>query len=258
MSARESGRERADRTLQRLRAAGKRRCRGAAVRSIGPHARSAHCGPVASGAVHIPVAAIRLRHRSGYWNRCRCRIGRRLRDSLAPSKMPSPSDASVSGQRPATAPEAASAGFPARWCGWHGSGTSAHRPRHGRCSHSTGRRPSAAMHSSTSWVCSAAWIWIGPSGTCLAHDPQCLGRDRAQRMRRDADARFRQTAPRSPACARTAEKPIRIVEKAPLAGGRCARRRNRHRHRTTATASGRCRVSALAAAMRAAISPMSA
>ena len=78
--------------------------------------------------------------------------------------MPSPSVASVSGQRPTTARDAAKATISPGvvWVAWirHQRSSSAAFSS----SHSTGRRPSAATQSSTSRTCSAAWMWIGPSG----------------------------------------------------------------------------------------------
>ena len=44
------------------------------------------------------------------------------------------------------------------------------------------------MQSSTSWVCSAAWMWIGPLCDRIQDDAQRVRRHGAQRMRRDADA----------------------------------------------------------------------
>ena len=65
------------------------------------------------------------------------------------------------------------------------------RHRHCASSHSTGRAPDHSMQSSTSRICSAAWMWIGPSGSHRRHRRQFLGRHGAQAVRRDADHRFR-------------------------------------------------------------------
>ena len=157
-------RERADRARQRLRSAGERAGEEPASGQFALLQRQHVARAPRAGAGRIPAAAALPRHRSGCWNRCRCRSGRPPRDSRAPSKMPSPSVASVSGQSPTTAPDAASARISCAvvWVAWitHQRGSSPALSR----SHSTGRRPSAAMQSSTSFVCSAAWMWIGPSG----------------------------------------------------------------------------------------------
>ena len=54
-------------------------------------------------------------------------------------------------------------------------------------SHCTGRAPDQATHSSTSRICSAAWMWMGPAGPALDQRAQLGGIDGAQRMRRDAE-----------------------------------------------------------------------
>ena len=85
--------------------------------------------------------------------------------------MPSPSEASVDGQRPATAPVAASAAHSAAficvaWIRHQRASTGALSS-----SHCTGRAPVAARHSATSFACSAAWMCIGPgrAATRLQH-----------------------------------------------------------------------------------------
>ena len=51
-------------------------------------------------------------------------------------------------------------------------------------------RRALATQSSTSLVCSAAWICTGPAANDRGDLAQLLRRDRAQRMRRDADSRI--------------------------------------------------------------------
>ena len=106
-------------------------------------------------------------------------------------------------------------------------------------SHSTGRMRVAARHSSTSRVCSAAWMWTGASaGTRRTICAQLLGRHRAQAVRRDAE---------HVAIGRTSAKRVDercerrdAVNEASLSLHRRAIRRIRHVHRTPAAASGRC------------------
>ena len=105
-----------------------------------------------------------------------------------PGKVPSPRSASVVGASPATAPLAASAAVSRSVmcvaCTMH--------QRESACacvsSHSTGRMRVAAKQSSTSRVCSAAWIWIGAAGPASRTDLSELFRgDGAQAVRSDPE-----------------------------------------------------------------------
>ncbi len=196
-------------------------CRAAAVPSTSLPAQSAHCGRAASAAGHIPVAAIPLTRRSGYWNRCRCRTDRPRRGSLPPSKMPSPSDASVSGQRPATAPDAASARISCSvvWVAW--------------ITHQRESTPALSMQPFDRPLAERGDALLHflrllrgvdmdrPLGRRVANGAQRLWCHRAQRMRRDADARRRQIGNDGARALDEPEKPLRIVEEAALAIGRC-------------------------------------
>ena len=74
-------------------------------------------------------------------------------------------------------------------CGWRGWPSSGRRGRTPRSSISTGRRPEKARQSSTSFTCSATWMWMGASGGRAGdHLAKQFRRHRPQRMGRDADA----------------------------------------------------------------------
>jgi hypothetical protein len=82
-------------------------------------------------------------------------------------------------------------------------------------SHSTGRAPDQARQSSTSFTCSATWMWIGPppaSGIIA----QFAGRHGAQAVRRDADDC---DSMRERPCARLQQprETIHVVDEAALA-----------------------------------------
>jgi hypothetical protein len=134
--------------------------------------------------------------------------------------MPSPSDASVSGQRPTTAREAANAFISSAvvWVAWITPPALIERGILEQPFH----RPTAerATHSSTSRICSAAWIWIGPSGVAWHTARSVAGRHRAQRVRRDADASLRQRRHRCTRLLHQIEEAFGIVDEAALPAGR--------------------------------------
>ena len=201
---------------------------------IRPRAASSRCARAAPAVARIPAAAIRRRHRSGYWNRSRSRSAHQRRGSALRRKCRRPSDASVSGQSPTTAPDAANTRIscPVVWVAWttHQRASSPALSS----SHCTGGRPSAAMQSSTSFVCSAAWMWIGPSGTAAQTTCSACGVDRAQRMRSDADAASGQARRDRPRALDHREKPVGIIRRSGAGRHPRVRRRNRHWHSMTA------------------------
>ena len=110
-------------------------------------------------------------------------------------------------------------------------------------SHSTGGAPDQAMHSSTSAVCSAAWMWMGPDGHSSRTSVVQLRRiDRAQRMRGDAEHRRRRRGRRAVRLAfdQTPEA-VEVGQKARLARLGRASRRSRRARRSRAAARARCR-----------------
>ena len=140
-----------------------------------------------AGAANIRAGAVPPAHRSGCWNRCRCRSGPWLARNISPLKMPSPRLPSVSGHRPATAPARASR---VRLVVGHvrrvDQAPALVDPALSS-SHCTGRAPSAGH---------AIVHFLGLLGGMdmhrhlregRGHLAQLLGRDRAQRMRRDAE-----------------------------------------------------------------------
>ena len=111
-----------------------------------------------------------------------------VRKSMA-GKMPSPRLASVVGHSPAIAPDRASASVSAAvmcvaWIAVQRSERS-----NSRSSISTGRRPEKARQSSTSFTCSATWMWIGASGGKAAMTSRSsAGVTARSECGRDADA----------------------------------------------------------------------
>ena len=258
MSARKPDRERADRPLQRLRAA---RERGGEQPPAGRFAFVRRHDIAGASRQPLPIfelPQLGRRHRSGYWNRCRCRSVPARRGSPRRRRCRRRGLPSVSGHSPATAPDARErADFGVGHVGGVDQAPAwidpciveqpLHRPR--------AERGDALLH---------LLRLLGgmdvdrPLRASPGNRAQVLGRHRAQRMRRDPDTRARQICHDRAACAPQRQKAVRIVEEARAVRDWAARRRSRHRHRTTAAASARCRSSTLAAAMRAAISPISA
>ena len=176
------------------------------------------CAYAGAAAASIRACAAPPPRRSGCWNRCRRRSGRRAREKLRAVE-----DAVAErglGER-AQAGDRARRRKPARLvlrsCASRGSGTSAHRRPALSSSHATGVAFSAAMQSATSLVCSAAWMWIGPSPCAAAASRKRLRRHGAQRMRRDAERAHRASAFDDLARAREQRGvAVRIVEEALL------------------------------------------
>ena len=250
----------AGRGAEGVRAAGQRRIE---QRPAGRAARlpPARCGR--GGARRCEYSSWRSssrRGRSARWNRSRCRSGRRppmkrrrVKDAVAEIGL---GDRAEPGDRAGCAPGRRS---PPRSCGWRGSGTSARRPPRWSSSHSTGRAPDQARQSSTSFTCSATWMWIGPSGASGGHRREFVrGRRRAGCAARRRPRRRCKPATALAALRNRRGEAVEIVDEAPLARRSAARRRSRHGRRTPAAGSGRCRSSAAAAAMRSAISARSA
>ena len=183
---------------ERLRAAGQRirieRAAGGFAFAQGHHVARAMLQALRI----FELAQFCRRHRSGCWNRCRCRSGRRLsRNDLAVE------DAVAEAAFGERAQARDRAGI-ARARSVSSSVMCVAWIRHQRASiaalsssHCTGRAPSAAMQSSTSLVCSAAWICTGTLRRSRRHRAQLLGRHRAQRMRRDAEHARPARSPRS-------------------------------------------------------------
>ena len=107
-----------------------------------------------------------------------------------PSKMPSPRFASVIGQRPAMAPERASASVSAGSSASHGSGTSADPTPRWSSSHSTGRRAEPGLDL-RHLRAPARRRGCAPGRPVQAASSAAsvLGRDGAQRVRGDAEDR---------------------------------------------------------------------
>ena len=129
-------------------------------------------GAGAKAAGHIPAPRARLPDRSGCSNRYRARTRRLRSESRARETRRRPdwlrSPGTVRRPRRCCArPQ----GLGLRSCAWRAPGTSAHRRPHDRAAIRPAAAPDQAMQSSTSLVCSAAWMWTGPpfaSGTMAA------------------------------------------------------------------------------------------
>ena len=173
--------------------------------------------------------------------RSRSTAARRAASQRGRSGRPSPRLASVLGHSTTPAPLAAtasiSAGVACVAC------TSCQRASSATCSasHSIGRRPVAATQSSTSAVCSATWMWIGPrvAGAALR---QLRDRRRPRPRAASGSRRRRRRAARAARARRRAARARRRPWWRSGAGRRAARRRRSRRVRTApAAASGRCR-----------------
>ena len=73
------------------------------------------------------------------------------------------------------------------------------------------------MQSSTSFVCSATWMWIGPSPASAVTARSSSGVDRAQAVRRGADHRAVELPDGAPAFVEQPCEALGIVDEPPLA-----------------------------------------
>ena len=211
----------------------------------------------ARGAANIRAGAARRPRRSARWNREPMpKRAARAPGSGRAGNRPSPRLASVIGHRPATAPlRAMRRGLAVGHVGGVDQAPARVDRRVGRAAIRPAARRDQARQSSTSFICSATWMWIGPSPASGRHrraappaSPRagCAARRRPPRRAGRATARAaRFEQPR---------EAVDVVDEAALARLRRLRRRSRHARRTPAAASGRCRSRSAAAAMRAAIS----
>ena len=127
------------------------------------------------------------------------------------------------------------------WCAWRAPAASARRAARGAASHSIGRAPVAARQSSTSAVCSATWMWIGPSNPSASRHRWAI----------DAGARGAQRVDRQPGVdERPAARSDRAGSGPDIARASVAKRRwssrsagvrSRRARTAPAAASGRCR-----------------
>ena len=213
--------ERADRPLQRLRARGQRA--GVQPSSGRLPLRQRHD---VAGAVRQPLPVFQLPQLGGSVDldvrigadaeaAAGREIGGAVEDAVAERRFGQRAETDHRAARPPTPRSPPSV----VWVAWitHQRSSSAALSS----SHSTGRRPSAATQSSTSRICSAAWIWIGPSGVAAADRPQRLrASPRAANAARCRRALAATSATDARARCDQIEEALGIVDEAALAGGR--------------------------------------
>ena len=235
-SARQPGRDRADRLRERLRAAARRarperRCRPSRRRRPASTLRRRAREPLRP----FELAQLRERRRSRVRIAADAEARRRPRGRRAPGNVPSPRSASVVGARPATAPLAASAAISRSvMC----VACTMHQRASTRGLRRAATRPAAcrlhAKQSSTSRVCSAAWMWIGAPARRERDD---LRRARPASPRAGCAARRRarsRAPPRARAARSTRRANVSIVctnRRCPAVGRRAAEPGVRVEHR---------------------------
>ena len=138
----------------------------------------------------------------------RAEIGGRIEDAVAEIGL---GDRAQAGDRAAARQVARLAAHP---CASRGRGTSARSTAAWSRSQRTGRAPDQARQSSTSFVCSATWMWIGPPAASATTSASSLRRHGAQTVRRDADVARRPRC--APAVVDETREGVEIGDEPPL------------------------------------------